>query len=139
MRRRLIAGTMSTEASRTFDWSAAQWVSGSHRTGRVRVAAVPGSDAWGCHAQLACGSFQFVARSISTLYDLLRFMKGPDTSTPFPLQTGCGLGMSLAFDAEYFDRFHVRVVSGGSFLSLVIDVDDRLDFVLGLEQALLAA
>ena len=86
---------------------------------------------------LASGATRFCISSAADLYDLLTYMRGPDSKLPFTLLDENGLSLSVVFDREYFDVFHITLNLNGQSLTLIIDdEEDRTALLLGLDRAL---
>jgi hypothetical protein len=102
----------------------------------VTVVEIALDERYDCTISLACGGLHFRSHGVGPLYDLLRFMGGPDCHEPHvvPIVEG---ELSIVFDREYFDVLHLTLVISTSFLKLTVDTDaDRRMLIDGLADAL---
>ncbi len=102
----------------------------------VTIVKIPEDESLDCTISLACGELHFRSQGVGPLYDLLKYMGGPDCHEPHAIPIDAG-SLSIVFDREYFDTFHLTLNLTTSFLTLTIDTDaDRQTLVGGLAEAL---
>ena len=102
----------------------------------VTVVEIAEDEAYDCTISLACGGLHFRSHGVGPLYDLLKYMGGPDCHKPHVIPIDDG-DLAIVFDREYFHMFHLTLKISTSFLKLTVDTDaDRRMLVSGLADAL---
>ena len=86
---------------------------------------------------LAGGKVRFLSPSSTPLYNMLSYMGGSDSNTPFNIINDEQVILSVVFDKAYFDMYHITLESGSQSLTLTVDDEaDREALLVGLERAL---